>query len=68
MPVEIFDETSDPSTSLHIAIYNEDGHIIPAWWLELPTKDEYDLNEIAAILDCIPSIAEQLEKLLEHFS
>ena len=68
MAVEIFDETTPPSTSLHVAIYNEKGAMIPSWWLELPEEEEYDILEIRTILDCIPSIVDQLEKLIQYFS
>ena len=43
---------------------------MPSWWLELPGDDDddlYDLNEIQAVLNCLPSIKAQLEAILEYF-
>lgn len=68
MAVEKFEPDTLPSTSLHLTVYNDDGEIIPAWWLEIEADDNYDLAEIVALLDCLPSISEQLQKLLEFLS
>lgn len=70
MAVEVFEDNSDPLTSLHIVVYKAGRSLIPSWWLELPENDDddsYDLNEIQALLNCLPSIKTQLEAILEYF-
>ena len=68
MSVELFDIDEDPSTTLVLTIYNNGVDIIPSWWLEILEQKYYDIEEIKALLDCIPNIVKQLEKVLEHFS
>jgi hypothetical protein len=68
MSVELFDVDEDPSTTLVLAIYNDGRDIIPCWWLEILEQKYYDIEEIKALLDCIPNVVKQLEKVLEHFS
>lgn len=70
MAVEVFSEDLEPSTSLHIVVYRTGKALMPSWWLELPGDDDddlYDLNEIQAVLNCLPSIKAQLEAILEYF-
>lgn len=66
MAVEIFDEEAEPSTSLHIAIYNVKGSLVPSWWMEIPDEGWYDVAEMETILDCLPSIQIAIEKMVEH--
>jgi len=67
MPVELFNIDEDPSTTLVIAIYNDGNDIIPSWWLEMIDRDYYDIQEMQAVLDCIPGIVSRLEQFVEKF-
>lgn len=70
MPVEIFDKQETPDTMISIAIYNTGGEIVPSWWISIKDggREHYDIDEIRTIIDCMPSIAAQLQKLVDFFS
>lgn len=70
MPVEIFNSEETPDTMISIAIYNNNGEIIPSWWISIKNsnRDYYDLDEIRAVIECIPNITTQLQKLVDYFS
>lgn len=67
MSVEILEEDIAPSTMISIAIYNTDGEIVPCWWISIDGSGRkyYDMNEIKTIIETMPSIASQLQKLLD---